>query len=175
MKTTGFSKHLPDFLTRFLPGERGASPNTVLSYKDTFLLLITFMKTVKSIPPERLDLEDLNKDSILAFLRWLQSERHCGDRTRNTRLTALHSFFRYIQYQDPAYLHMCGQVLSIPLKKTATPTVSYLSLDAVKTILEGPDLTLKKGRRDLALLSIMYDTGARVQEIIDLTPSNGAP
>ncbi|WP_439484116.1 site-specific integrase [Cyclobacterium plantarum] len=171
MKTTSFSKHLTDFLTRFLPGERGASPNTVLSYKDTFLLLITFMKTVKSIPPERLDLKDINKDSVLAFLRWLQSERHSGDRTRNTRLTALHSFFRYIQYEDPAYLHMCGQVLSIPIKKTATATVTYLSLDAVKIILEGPDLTLKKGRRDLALLSIMYDTGARVQEIVDLTPA----
>lgn len=171
MKVTGFSKYLTDFLTRYLPGERGVSPNTVLSYKDTFLLLIKFMKTIKGIPPERLDLKDLGRDNIQAFLRWLQTERQCGDPTRNARLTALHSFFKYLQYEDPAYLHMCGQVLSIPMKKTVNAKVTYLSLDAVKAILEGPDLTLKRGRRDLALLSLMYDTGARVQEIIDLTPA----
>ena len=171
MKVTGFSKYLSDFLTRYLPGERGVSPNTVLSYKDTFLLLIRFMKTVKGIPPERLGLKDLGRDNIRAFLHWLQTERQCGNATRNTRLTALHSFFKYLQYEDPTYLHMCGQVLSIPMKKIVNDRVGYLSLDAVKAILEGPDLTLKRGRRDLALLSMMYDTGARVQEIIDLTPA----
>ena len=171
MKVTGFSKYLSDFLTRYLPGERGVSPNTVLSYKDTFLLLIRFMKTVKGIPPERLGLKHLGRDNIRAFLHWLQTERQCGNATRNTRLTALHSFFKYLQYEDPAYLHMCGQVLSIPMKKIVNDRVGYLSLDAVKAILEGPDLALKRGRRDLALLSMMYDTAARVQEIIDLTPA----
>lgn len=171
MKTTSFSKYLADFLTRYLPGERGASPNTILSYKDTFLLLIRFMKTVKGVAPERLDMEEVSRDNIVAFLHWLESEKQCSVSTRNARLTALHSFFKYIQYEDPACLHMCGQILSIPLKKTSTATVTYLSLDAMKAILEGPDLTLKRGRRDLALLSIMYDTGGRVQEIIDLTPA----
>jgi integrase/recombinase XerD len=171
MKVTSFSKYLADFLTRYLPGERGASSNTALSYKDTFLLLVRFMKTVKGIPPERLDLKDVNRDNILSFLHWLESDRHCGVLTRNARLTALHSFFRYLQYEEPAYLHVCGQVLSIPMKKTSVTTVTYLSLDAIKTILEGPELTHKKGRRDLALLSLLYDTGARVQEIADLTPA----
>lgn len=171
MKITYFSRYLSDFLTRYLPGERGASPNTVLSYKDTFLLLIIFFKTVKDIPPERLDLKDLSRDNVQAFLHWIQTERGCGDSTRNARLTALHSFFKYLQYEDPVYLHACGQILSIPMKKTTLATVNYLSLNAVKTILGVPDLTLKRGRRDLALLSIMYDTGARVQEIIDLTPA----
>jgi integrase/recombinase XerD len=171
MKITIFSKYLADFLTRYLPGERGASSNTVLSYKDTFLLLVRFMKTVKGISPECLDLKEVNRDNILAFLHWLESEKHCSVPTRNARLTALHSFFRYLQYEDPSYLHMSGQILSIPIKKTLTATVTYLSLDAVKAILAGPDLTLKRGRRDLALLSLMYDTGARVQEIIDLTPA----
>ena len=171
MKVTSFSKYLADFLTRYLPGERGASSNTALSYKDTFLLLVRFMKTVKGIPPERLDLKDVNRDNILSFLHWLESDRHCGVQTRNARLTALHSFFRYLQYEEPAYLHVCGQILSIRMKKTALTTVTYLSLDAIKAILEGPDLTQKKGRRDLALLSLLYDTGARVQEIADLTPA----
>lgn len=169
MKVTIFSKYLAEFLTRYLPGERGASFNTVLSYKDTFLLLVRFMKTIKGIPPERLDLKDVNRDNILAFLNWLELDKNCSVPTRNARLTALHSFFRYLQYENPAYLHMSGQILSIPIKKTLQATVTYLSLDAVKAILEGPDLTLKRGRRDLALLSIIYDTGARVQEIIDLT------
>lgn len=171
MKTTNFSKYLTDFLTQYLPGERGVSPNTVLSYKDSFLLLITFMKTIKGIPPERLDLNDINRNNAQAFLNWIQTERGCGDASRNPRLTALHSFFRYLQYEDPVYLHACGQILSIPMKRTSTTTVTYLSLDTIKAILEGPDLTSKRGRRDLALLSIMYDTGARVQEIIDLTPA----
>lgn len=171
MKISSFSKYLADFLSRYLPGERGASSNTVLSYKDTFLLLVRFMKTVKGISPEHLDLKEVNRDNILAFLHWIESEKHCSVPTRNARLTALHSFFRYLQYEDPAYLHMCGQILSIPIKKTLTATMTYLSLDAIKAILEGPDLTLKRGRRDLALLSLMYDTGARVQEIIDLTPA----
>jgi site-specific recombinase XerD len=127
------------------------------------------MKTVKGIPPERLTLKEVNKDNILAFLHWIESEKHCSVATRNARLTALHSFFRYLQYEDPIYLDMCGQILSIPVKKAPITTVTYLSLDAIKAILEGPDLTLKRGRRDLALLSLMYDTGARVQEIIDLT------
>jgi integrase/recombinase XerD len=171
MKVTSFSKYLADFLTRYLPGERGASSNTVMSYKDTFLLLVRFMKTVKDTSPEHLDLKEINRDNVLAFLHWLESEKHCSVPTRNARLTALHSFFRYLQYEDPAYLHMCGQIISIPIKKSVQATVTYLSLDAIKAILKCPDLTLKRGRRDLALLSIMYDTGARVQEIIDLTPS----
>jgi site-specific recombinase XerD len=171
MKITKFSKYLTDFLTRYLPGERGVSPNTVLSYKDTFLLLITFMKTIKATPPERLDLEDLSKDNIVAFLDWIQNERGCGGSTRNARLTALHSFFRYLQYEDPIYLHQSGIILSIPIKKTIGNYVHYLSLDDIKAILAGPDLLLKRGRRDLALLFLMYDTGARVQEIADLTSS----
>lgn len=171
MKVTSFSKYLADFLIRYLPGERGASSNTILSYKDTFLLLVRFMKTVKGTSPERLDLKDVNRDNILAFLHWLESDKQCSVPTRNARLTALHSFSRYLQCEDPTYLHMCGQILAIPIKKTLTATVTYLSLDAIKAILKGPDLTLKRGRRDLALLSIMYDTGARVQEIVDLTPA----
>lgn len=171
MKTTGFPKYLTDFLARYLPAERGVSSNTVLSYKDTFMLLITFMKSEKGITAERIEIKDITKNNILAFLDWLHSERGCSDSTRNARLTALHSFFKYLQYEDPMYLHACGQVLSIPLKKTASPTVTYLALDTIKAILDGPDLSQKRGRRDLALLSIMYDTGARVQESIDLTPA----
>jgi len=105
MKLTIFSKYLADFLTRYLPGERGASSNTILSYKDTFLLLVRFMSTVKGISPERLDLKELSKNNILAFLHWIESEKHCSVTTRNARLTALHSFFRYLQYEDPSYLN----------------------------------------------------------------------
>jgi integrase/recombinase XerD len=171
MKTTCFSKYLTDFLIRYLPAERGVSTNTILSYKDTFILLITFMKAEKGINAEKLDINDINKNNILAFLDWVQSKRGCSDSTRNARLTALHSFFRYLQYEDPMYLHACGQVVSIPLKKTASTMVTYLTLDTIKAILHGPDLSQKRGRRDLALLSIMYETGARVQEIVDLTPA----
>jgi integrase/recombinase XerD len=171
MKPTDFSKYLTDFLTRYLPGERGVSQNTILSYRDTFLLFITFMKSHKGIDASRLDFNIISKKNVIEFLDWLQNERRCCDSTRNARLAALHAFFHYLHYQYPMHLYEWQQILSIPIKKTQTPIVNYLSLDAIKTLLQEPDLSDKRGRRDLALLSLMYDSGARVQEMIDLTPA----
>jgi len=108
---------------------------------------------------------------IVDFLEWIETERKCCTATRNVRLAALHSFFRYLQYQSPENLLKWQKILSIPVKKTEKPFINYLSLDGIKVLLNEPDQTTRKGRRDLALLSLMYDSSARVQEIIDLSPS----
>lgn len=171
MRPTDFSKYISDFIARYLPDERGASANTINAYRDTFVLLLTFIEKQRQIKLEKLVLDDINKETIVAFLDWIQSERNCGNATRNLRLTAIHSFYKYLKYQRLDNLYECQRILSIKFKKLPKKTVSYLSVDGIKLLLQQPDTTMKNGRRDLALLSLIYDTGARVQEIIDLTPS----
>ncbi len=172
MKPTDFSKSLTDFLTKYLPADRGASYNTILSYKMTFILLISFIQEQKGMKVQKLMLKDITKTCIEEFLDWLQSERKCGDATRNARLAAVHSFFKFLQYESPEHLHEWQRILSIKVKKTKREALNYLTVDGIKLLLDQPDLTTKKGMRDLAMLALMYDTGARVQEIIDLSPSS---
>ncbi len=171
MKPTDFSKYLSDFISRYLPHERGASSNTIAAYRDTFILFLNFMCHQKNKPIKKLTLANINRSSIVAFLDWLQNERACSNSTRNARLAAIHAFYRFVQYEKPDVLHQSQQILSIRCKHTARQNMNYLTVEAMKLLLAQPDTTTKRGRRDLALLSLMYDTGARVQEIIDLTPS----
>jgi len=171
MRPTDFSKNLTNFLTSYLPGEKGVSKNTIVSYKDTFILFLTFMKDEKGILADKLMLKQVNKENVVVFLEWIEEKRHCCAATRNVRLAALHSFFQYLQYQSPENLLEWQRILSIPVKKTEKTSISYLSLEGIRLLLEEPNRSTRNGRRDLALLSLMYDSGARVQEIIDLTPS----
>lgn len=171
MKPTDFSKYLTDYLTRYLSHERGCSSNTITAYRDTFVLFINFMNQVKKIKVEKLYMKSITKASVVEFLDWLQSERKCSDTTRNLRLAALHSFLKYVQYQNPDNLYEYQDIMSIKVKKARQKPINYLTVDGIRLLLEQPDITTKKGRRDLALISLMYDTGARVQEMIDLTPS----
>lgn len=118
---------------------------------------------------EKITLKTLARDLIDEFLTWLETQRGCAVSTRNQRLAAIHSFFRYLQLEEPGHLFTCQQILAIPMKRTARKVINYLTLDAIKAILDAPDTTCLMGRRDLVLLSLMYDTGSRVQEIADLT------
>lgn len=172
MKPTDFSKYLTDYLTRYLVHERGCSSNTIIAYRDTFVLFITYMNQVRNIKAEKLFMKLITKVSVVEFLDWLKSERNCGDSTRNLRLAALHSFFKYVQYQNPDNLYEYQDIMSVKVKKARKKQPNYLSVDGIRLLLEQPDVTTKKGRRDLALLSLMYDTGSRVQEMIDLTASS---
>ena len=171
MKPTDFSKSLTDFLSKYIPGERGLSTNTIESYKTTFILFITFMEEKRKIQVNKLAIKDISKECVVAFLEWLQSDRHCSTATRNVRLAALHSFFRYLQYELPENLYEWQQILSVKAKKTSKRSVNYLTVDGIQLLLQQPDQSTQKGRRDLAMLSLMYDCAARVQEIIDLTPA----
>jgi len=171
METTDFSKYISNFITRYLTNEKGASPNTIAAYRDTFVLLLNFIQDMKRIKVEKLTLEKITKTTITEFLDWIQKERKCSNSTRNNRLAAIHSFYRYLQLERLDYLHECQKILSIKFKKTKKENINYLTIDGIKLLLQQPDTSSLKGRRDLTLLSLMYDSGARVQEIIDLTPS----
>ena len=171
MKPTDFSNYISDFISRYLPNEKGASSNTIASYRDTFVLLLNFTEKEKHVKIEKLTLEKITKETIIEFLDWIQRERKCSNTTRNSRLAAIHSFYRYLQYESMDYLHECQKILSVRFKKTKKESITYLTIEGIKLLLQQPDTTTSRGRRDLTLLSLMYDTGARVQETIDLTPS----
>lgn len=170
MKPSDFSYYLTNYLTKYLPDELGASPNTVASYRDTYRLFLIYLRDIHKIPVEKLYLKDITKNCVEAFLDWIEANRNCSVQTRNVRLAAIHSFFKYLQYENPDNLLEWQRILSIPVKKYKKGTLNYMTLDGIKLLLEMPDQNTATGRRDLALLSLMYDTAARVQEVIDLTP-----
>jgi site-specific recombinase XerD len=168
MKPTDFAKYLTEFLADYLPSQKNVSRNTICSYRDTFKLLIKYYNEVKGVQIERIALSDLSSTGIIDFLKWLETDRDCSISTRNQRLAAIHSFFRYIQAEEPEGIFHFQKIINIPTKKAQKITVEYLTPEAIKLLLEQPDKSTQKGRRDLTLLSVLYDTGARVQELIDI-------
>ena len=169
MKHNDFAYHFSNFFNKYLPGERGFSTNTIASYEDAFCLLLTFMSDTEHLKAEKIRLEDITRSIVEGFLSWLENERGCSAQTRNVRLAALHSFVKYLQYEAPRYMDEWHKILAIPFKKTAKATPCYASTDGIKLILSQPDTKKRHGRRDLAMLSLLYDAGARVQEVCDLT------
>ncbi|MCL6479755.1 MAG: site-specific integrase [Peptococcaceae bacterium] len=169
MPGTDFAKHLTEYLSLYLPGQRNMSPNTIKSYRDTFRLFIMFCRDRKKIRPESLSLAMVTDKLVCEFLDWLEKERLCGTSTRNQRLAGIHAFFRYLQAKAPDGLFMFQKILHIPAKKGFHQPINYLSAEALKEVLAKPDTKTSGGRRDLALMALLYDSGARVQEIIDLS------
>ena len=168
MKPTDFAKNLTEFFGNYLPGIRNLSVNTILSYRDSFRLLLTFCRDARNLPPEKLSFEKLNDKLITDFLTWTETERGCSVATRNQRLVAIHAFFRYVQVQEPGQLYLCQRILQIPCKKHQQPIVRHLDPEQTRSLLAAPDPSNRSGRRDMTLLSVLYDTGARVQELCDL-------
>lgn len=168
MKPTDFAYYLTEFLSKHLPGTVGLSPNTIMSYRDTFSIFLEFCSKHKKTAPEKFSLNNLDRKLIEEYLQWLEKTRNCIASTRNVRLAAFHSFCRYLQMEFPDYIHQAQQILSIPMKRTKRVSVEYITLDAMKLLLEMPDKTTREGRKDMILLSLLYDSGARVQELADL-------
>ncbi len=169
MKPTNFSIYLTDFLTHHLANQRNLSPNTISAYRDVFVLLLRFFRDEKGMRIEKLQLEQIDVKCVDAFLHYLEKNRHCTPRTLNQRLAILHAFFRYIQVEAPEYSLQCQRILAIPLRRFTRHEVGYLSKEYLAALLAQPNLEKQDGRRDSVLLSVLYDTGARVQELIDLT------
>jgi integrase/recombinase XerD len=165
---TDFALFLRRFLTAYLAGLRGYSPNTIASYRDAFKLLICYFRDERSIPPERLTLELIDAAAITGFLDWLHASRHNSASTSNQRLAAIDSFFTWMQSQDPARMACCQDILAIPAKKHDRPAVTHLSVEQTRQLLALPDRSTRRGRRDATLLATLYDTAARVQELADL-------
>ena len=168
MNNHDFSYFLTSFLSKYLPGQKNASPNTISSYADTFKLLLIYYDSEKGIKPEHLNLSRFSSEYIIEYLEWLEVKRNCSITTRNQRLVAIHSFCHYVQFQTPENLYNIQQILHIPYKKCAKTVVSYLTGDEMRILLAQPDIHTEKGRRNLVMLVTLYDTAARVQELIDL-------
>src|SRR5699024_3978056 len=163
-----FQVVVQDFFYQHLINQRGASYRTIESYRDTFRLLFCFIRDRLGTRPEDLGLSDLSVETISAFLQHLEIERGNTARTRNARLSAIHSFMRYVTLRDPASVAIAQQVLAIPTKRFDKPILGYLTREQVTAILAAPDQTSWTGHRDAVLLATLYNTGARVSEIANL-------
>jgi integrase/recombinase XerD len=163
-----FGFYITKFFSEYLPSNLGASINTVKSYRDTFVQFISFFEKKYKIKSAKLSFDDITVPSLEDFLLWLEEEKRISIATRNQRLAAIHSFFRYIQHREPAYFNLCTSILSIRFKKTPLSAISYLSLNEIKILFSLPNKKINQEYRDLTMLVILYDTGARVQELIDL-------
>lgn len=168
MKSTDFAQHLTAFLAEYLPAQRNVSPNTVKTYRDTFILFLRYCRDERKYAPEKLKLQQIDYVLILDFLEFLERERGCCTRTRNQRLAALRSFFRYVQTEAPEYILQCQRIFAIRSARCDRPSLCYLTSEELSAILSNVDLATKKGRRDAVLLSVLYDSGARVQELCDI-------
>ena len=168
MKKTDFTKALTGYFSTYLPITCGLSQNTINSYRDTFKLLVVFLKLKKGVLAEDIELKILNLHTTSDFLNWLEQSRKASVTTRNQRLAALKAFFRYIQYQYPDNINNCVDIIHLRPKKHEKPLIPFLTEAQIELLFSQPDLTSAQGMRDLALLVLLYDSGARVQELADL-------
>jgi site-specific recombinase XerD len=159
---------LEAFFTERLQQQRNASPNTIAAYRDTFRLLLAFAQERLHKAPSALPLADLDATFIAAFLQHLEKQRRNSVRTRNARLAAIHSFFRYIALQEPAQSAICQRVLAIPTKKFERKLVMSLTRTEQDALLAAPDRMTWLGRRDQAIIILLLQTGLRVSELRDL-------
>ena len=159
---------LQTFFTEHLLNHKRVSPQTIASYRDTFRLLLQFVRTKRGVAPEALRVETLDVSTILKFLDSLEQERHNCVRSRNARLAAIRSFFRWVALKEPACMGLVTQILAVPVKRAERRLVTALSRPEVDALLATPDLTTWQGRRDHALLLTLYNSGARVSEITSL-------
>jgi len=172
VKETDFAKHLTDFLSKYLPGQRNLSMNTIVSYRDTFKLFLIFCETEKKKKAMHLNLEYISRELVVDYLSWVENKRDCCISTRNQRLAALRSFFHYVSTTTPDALLVCQKIFNIPMKKDTKQVMSYFSPEGLHLLLNQPDTTTKQGRREHALLVLLYDSAARVQELADLCVRN---
>lgn len=156
------------FFGEHLPTIRGVSPHTIRSYRDSTALLLRFLARTTGRPVAALDIPDLTVEHIVAFLQHLEQERRVTATTRNVRLAAIHAFARFLAAQDPTYLDRAQRILGIPFKRARSRPIAYLEYEELAAVLASVDRSTRAGRRDYALLATMFNTGARVQEILDL-------
>jgi site-specific recombinase XerD len=156
------------FFRRHLVVTRGVSPHTLHAYRDAIRGLLTFAAARRGGSAVDLSIDDLGRETVLAFLEHLERDRGNAAVTRNARLAAIHSLYRFVSAEDPSTLAVCHQVLSIPYKRTPARPVTCLARTDVDHLLTSIDRSTPRGRRDVALLQFLYNTGARAQEVVDV-------
>ena len=166
---TDLGRELVRFFEEYLPGQRGLSPNTVRSYRDAMLLLLQFISAEARRSVDRLQVSDLTAERVAAFLTHLQSERSNSIGTRNARLGAIHVFARFLAARLPEALGTLQRVIALPYKRGAREEpIEYLECAEIEAVLQSIDRSNALGRRDYALFALMFNTGARVQEVLDV-------
>lgn len=165
---TALAPTLQAFFTDRLIRERHASPRTVAAYRDTWRLLLGYAAGRAHRPPSRLDIDDIDAPLVSAFLDHLEHDRHNSIRTRNARLAAIHSLFRYAALRHPEHAATIQRVLAMPPKRFERALVTYLTEAEVAALLHAPDPTTRTGRRDRAMLLLAAQTGLRITELISL-------
>jgi len=152
------------FLMDHLVGERNLSQNTLVSYRDTFVLLLPFVAQRTGTPIEKLSVSDIQSSVVRSFLQHLEEHRNCCVATRNQRLAAIRALAHFLGERSPEHIAWSAEIWSIPFKKTFTPAVGYLEKREMDALLDAPDRNKPQGRRDYSLLLFMYNTGARASE-----------
>lgn len=166
---TALGRELVRFFEDFLPVQRGVSPHTLRSYRDAVLLLLQFAARDARRPLERLDIPDLSAERVTRFLAALEAERHNSIATRNARLGTIHVLARFLASRHPEQLGTLQRVIGIPFKRGAVEApIEYLERSEIDALLKSIDRSTPNGRRDYALFALMFNTGARVQEVLDL-------
>ena len=166
---TAIAPAVESFFTEYLTAQRGASPHTIASYRDTLRLLFTWIREQSGIRPSDLDFADLDAATVSGFLAMLERDRHNTGRTRSQRLAAIHSLFRHAALRHPEHAAVIARVLAIQPRKASRKTIGYLTEDEADALLASPDLTTWTGRRDHLLMLLMITSGPRVSEITALT------
>jgi len=170
MKPCSLAKLLHAFFHEWMGQQRNLSRHTVLSYRDTWKLLLRFVSDRKHREVTALSLSDLEAAEVLAFLQHMENERKVSIGTRNCRLAAIHSFFAFAARREPLVVAQCSEIARIPVKKMKRPAMCYLDAEEIRAILRQPDRSKPEGQRDHALLAFLYNTGARIQEALNMCP-----
>ena len=166
------SKPMTSFFGHYLVNQRGFSGNTVLSYRDSMKLFLNFAMGIARKKCTELLVDDLNADTVRKFLDHVENDEKNSVRTRNNRLAAIHSFFKYLSCMEPRCLSLCQEVLLVPFKRHAARVAEYLEREEVLGIFQHIDFKKPHGRRDDAILRMLYNTGMRAQELVDLNIDN---
>jgi integrase/recombinase XerD len=168
MTASTFPALLQRFFTERLCTQMDASANTIAGYRDTFRLFLRFASEQRGKPPTRLEVEELDADLVADFLTHVETERRNGARSRNTRLAAIRSFFRFVAMNEPAHLLHCQRILAMPSKRHARRSVTFLDREEIAALIAAPDCSTWVGCRDHMILLVALQTGLRASELINL-------
>jgi integrase/recombinase XerD len=159
---------LKRFFSHYLPVQKGLSINTLHSYRDAIKLLLCYAADMGSLSVDDLTVEEISEKTVLNFLDAVENDRRCSKRTRNSRLAAIRSLFAFIAREDPELVLHCQQIRAIPLKRTEHKMIEYLEEKEMQAIFDSVDVNTRTGMRDRALFMLLYNTGARVSEVVNL-------
>lgn len=168
MKTTDLMKALEKYFNGYLVNDRGCSPKTIETYRYAFIQLVEYLETQKHIKPEYIKVKDINVNNIEGFLLWLENEKLVSVSTRNQRLAAFKCFASFLKYERPEYIATATQIQGIVSKRQQTKEITYLKPEGMRLLISQANQSTANGRRDYTIMCVLFLTGMRVSELINL-------